>query len=160
MELLLISVLVIAMATAIWLAIHHAAYKAEHPYTKADIEGARKKSVSQSRATTLGKTAEQLAPLHPELFEKYSPSDFRFLGAAPFDFLVLDGLCKGDGVDVEIVFVEVKTGKTARLNANEKRVRAAVEAKRVSYEVFPMLGAADVSATPALEAAERRALSA
>jgi len=146
-------------AFATWLAVRHAAYKAGHPYTKTDIEGARKKSVSQSRATTLGKTGEQLAPLCPELLSKYNPGDFRFLGAAPYDYIVLDGLCHGDDVDVQIVFLEIKTGKNRRLNANEKRVRAAVEAKRVSYELFDMFGNVQTLA-PALEVVARSALEA
>ena len=42
------------------------------------------------------------------------------------------------------MFVEIKTGKTKRLNDNEKRVRAAIEAKRVSYKLLHMPGTVQV----------------
>jgi predicted Holliday junction resolvase-like endonuclease len=157
MAAVLIVALVVVALIAGWVAVKYAAYKAGHPYTKADIEGARKQSVSQSRSITLGKTQENLAPLFPEFLNQFNPNDARFLGA-PIDFIVFDGLCEGDDVEVrEVVFVEVKTGKTKRLNKNEQRVRAAIEGRRVSYQLLHMPNSIEVSAgngVPALDASE------
>lgn len=60
----------------------------------------------------------------------YDPGDSRFLGS-PVDFVVFAGLREGDEVE-EIVFVEVKTGKS-RLSRREQSVRRAVEEGRVSW---------------------------
>lgn len=89
---------------------------------------ARKQSVALSRATLYGKVGEQLAPLLPEF--PYDLEDARFLGA-PIDYIVFDGYAQGD--DVEVVFVEVKTGN-ARLSRGEKRIRDAVLDGRVRFE--------------------------
>ncbi len=73
---------------------------------------------------------EQMAPYLRKF--PYDPHDVRFIGN-PVDFVVFDGLSAGR--DVRIVFVEVKSGK-ARMNENERRIREAVEKKRVSFELF------------------------
>ena len=52
-----------------------------------------------------------------------------FLGN-PIDFIGFKGL-DGDG-EVEIKLIEVKTGNS-RLNKNQKRVKDAVESKRLSW---------------------------
>lgn len=144
MTAVLIVALVVVAVIAVWLAVRYVAYKASHPHTPADVEAARKDSVTKSRSITLGKTAEQFAPLFPEFFSQFNPNDARFLGA-PLDFIVFDGLCEGDDVDVrQIVFVEVKTGK-ANLNKRERRVRDAVEARRVTYQVLRLPGAIEIS---------------
>ena len=48
----------------------------------------------------------------------------------PIDFLGFKGL-DGKG-DVEIKFIEVKSGKS-KLNSNQRRVRDAVKAKRIEW---------------------------
>ncbi|NPA76374.1 MAG: hypothetical protein GXN93_01305 [Candidatus Diapherotrites archaeon] len=88
------------------------------------------RSLRQSYNVRRGQFVEQLAPYLQSF--PYDPKDVRFIGA-PVDFIVFDGLSAGRNVD--IVFVEVKSGK-AGLNANERRIRDAVENKRVRYEVF------------------------
>ena len=77
-----------------------------------------------------GRIVEQLAPYLKNF--PYNPQDARFIGN-PVDFIVFDGL--SEGKEVNIVFVEVKSGK-ANLNENERRIREAVEKKRVTYEIF------------------------
>lgn len=135
--------LVVVVGVAVWLAVKYASYKASHPHTTADVAAARRDSLTKSRSVTLGKTQEHLAPLFPEFLSKYHPSDARFLGM-PLDFIVFDGLCEGDDVVVrQVVFVEIKTGKSG-LSKREKRIREAVEAGRVSYEVIRLPGAVDV----------------
>ena len=60
----------------------------------------------------------------------YEPGDARFLGS-PVDFVVFAGLRETDEVS-EIVFVEVKTGRS-KLSRREQSVRQAVEEGRVSW---------------------------
>ena len=61
------------------------------------------------------------------------PKDIRFLGT-PIDLIAFKGL--NDSLeDIEIVFIEVKTGGSV-LSARERAVKKAVEQKRVSWRVF------------------------
>jgi len=91
----------------------------------------RKELLRQQRSTLKGQIAEQLAPWWPGF--PYQASDARFLGA-PIDLVVFDGL-SDDDADVSVVLVELKTGK-AKLSKNERRVKAAVKAKRVRFETI------------------------
>ena len=61
------------------------------------------------------------------------PKDIRFLGT-PIDLIAFKGL-NSSVEGVEIVFIEVKTGRSV-LSAREKAVKRAVEEKRVSWRVF------------------------
>lgn len=89
----------------------------------------RAEAIEASRRTLLGRVGEQLAPHLPGF--SYDPADARFLGA-PIDYVVFDGYAAGD--DVEVVLVEVKTGR-ARLSPGEERVREAIKKGRVRFEV-------------------------
>lgn len=95
-----------------------------------NIKRLQKKSVHQSRSTTLGFVQEKVAPLLPEF--PYHIKDLVFLGKW-VDYVVLDGLHAGDLH--EVVFVEIKTW-TSRLNANERAIKKAIDAWRVRYEVL------------------------
>ncbi len=90
----------------------------------------RLRSLSRSFDVKKGKIVEQLAPYLQSF--PYDPHDARFIGN-PVDFVVFDGL--NAGRDVSIVFVEVKSGK-ASLNENERRIREAIEKKRIKFEIF------------------------
>lgn len=92
-------------------------------YTRA----VRRDAVQRSEAVTLGKVYEQLVPFLPDF--AFNPKDVRFLGT-PVDFMVFDGLNEGDVR--RVVFVEVKTGN-AELSTRERRVREAIQAKRVEW---------------------------
>jgi predicted Holliday junction resolvase-like endonuclease len=96
----------------------------------------RKDAIARSGQVTLGKVTEHFAPYFADFVSKYNPRDARFLGT-PIDLIVFDGL--DDGNLRQIVFVEVKTGKSA-LSQREKQVRDALAEKRVSYEVFEKFG--------------------
>jgi predicted Holliday junction resolvase-like endonuclease len=87
----------------------------------------REDAVKKSQAVTLGKVTEHLIPYLPDF--AYNPRDVRFLGS-PIDLIVFDGLDGGDLGD--IVFIEVKTGDSD-LNSRERRVREAVQSKRVRW---------------------------
>ena len=95
----------------------------------------RKELARQQRSTLKGQIAEQLAPWWPGF--PYQASDARFLGA-PIDLVVFDGL-SDDAAEVSVVLVELKTGK-AKLSKNERRVKAAVQAKRVRFETIRLPG--------------------
>lgn len=130
--LVLILLLLAALLAVYFLARRIVRMKAEHDeeigYWLDEVEGARKDGAKRSRSVSLGKAVEHLVPFMPDF--PYDPGDSRFLGS-PVDFVVFAGLREGDEVE-EIVFVEVKTGKS-RLSRREQSVRRAVEEGRVFW---------------------------
>jgi predicted Holliday junction resolvase-like endonuclease len=100
------------------------------------IEEERADAVDTSRAVLKGKIAEQIAPLLPGFLAKYNAADARFIGS-PIDYLIFRNMSKGDDTEdpVDIVLLDVKTGK-AGLNAIQKKIEAAVAAKRISFDVL------------------------
>jgi len=88
-----------------------------------------KKSRERQRSAIKGQMAEQIAPLFKEF--GYNPKDARFMGS-PIDFVVFDGMSKGQ-ID-KIVFVEVKTGKGV-LSKIQRNIRGKVLHGRVEFEV-------------------------
>ncbi len=63
------------------------------------------------------------------------PLGWQTIGS-PIDMLVFDGLSDPEK-ELDIIILEIKTGRSA-LNKNERRVRDAVEAGRVTYEVYEL----------------------
>jgi predicted Holliday junction resolvase-like endonuclease len=95
----------------------------------------RQEAIQKSQAVTVGKITEHFVPYLPEF--EYNPKDARFLGS-PIDFVVFDGLDKGEVSS--IVFAEVKTG-SSMLNTRERQIRDAVQAGKVKWvEIRPRLG--------------------
>jgi predicted Holliday junction resolvase-like endonuclease len=88
----------------------------------------RDDALSRSHSVVAGKATEHLAPLLPGF--EFDPRDARFLGS-PVDFIVFDGLSEGEVH--EVVFVEIKTGPSAALTSRERRVREAVDGRRVRF---------------------------
>lgn len=82
----------------------------------------------RSTAIQRGKYTEQLAPFMPEF--PFNPRDCRFLGS-PVDLVVFSGLSDGDVR--EVVFVEIKTGKS-QLSKREKQIKAAIDAGAVRWQ--------------------------
>ena len=93
-----------------------------------DKKKLRKDAVKRSKAVINGQVAEQIAPFLPEF--PANPSDARFIGK-PVDFIVFSGLSENEKID-EILFVEVKTGKSL-LSEREKEVKKAIEKGNVRY---------------------------
>lgn len=98
---------------------------------KREIEGRikeiREEAIRQSRAVLGGQFSEQLAPYLPDF--PFSPTEVRFIGK-PIDFIVFKGM---DGKAItEVVFVEVKSGKSA-MNKNERRLRDAIKERKVRW---------------------------
>lgn len=93
-----------------------------------DKKKLRKDAVKRSKAVINGQVAEQIAPFLPDF--PANPSDARFVGK-PVDFIVFSGLSENEKID-EILFVEVKTGKSL-LSEREKEVKKAIEQRKVRY---------------------------
>lgn len=90
----------------------------------------RESAIKQSRSVLAGQFSEQLAPYLPDF--PFSPSEARFVGK-PVDFIVFKGL---DGKEPEeIVFVEVKSGKS-KMNNVEKKLKDVIEQKKVSWKEY------------------------
>jgi predicted Holliday junction resolvase-like endonuclease len=90
----------------------------------------RKESLERSRAVLTGQFSEHFAPFLPGF--EFNPVDCKFLGK-PVDFLVFKGLSKKE-ID-EVVFVEVKSGKS-NLSEIEKKLKKAIEEKRVRWKKY------------------------
>lgn len=93
------------------------------------LKEARREAIEKSRAVLGGKFTEQMAPYLPEF--KYDPTDARFIGS-PIDLVVFPGLATGE--PTEVVFIEVKTGKSSRLPSRERKVKELIEAGKVRWE--------------------------
>ena len=96
-----------------------------------EVPKIRKSAAQSSQAVTLGKSMEHIIPYFPEF--QYNPKDVRFLGS-PIDFVVFDGLSEGDLK--EVVFIEVKTGKTAKLPTREKQVKECILERNVDWQLL------------------------
>jgi predicted Holliday junction resolvase-like endonuclease len=92
------------------------------------IKEIRQRAIAGSRATTLGKTIERIAPMFSGF--GHHPGDVRPL-FEPLDFVIFDGLYAGEVTDV--VFLEFKTGN-AEMSETQKMIRRAVTQKRVHFE--------------------------
>ena len=108
---------------------------------KTTIKLERTSAVDTSRSSLKGKISEQMSPLFPEFYSKYEPSDARFLGS-PIDFVIFRNMSKFDKKTkdeenpIEVVLLDIKTGKYAGLNPLQKSIKKAVEEKRVSFDVI------------------------
>lgn len=96
----------------------------------------RKDAITRSVNTLLGRIGEEFAPLL--LADKYqvNPKDFRHLGS-PVDYIAFKGL-SDDNVDPEVIFIEVKSGKSTSLSERERKVRDAIRNGKVRYEVVSL----------------------
>jgi predicted Holliday junction resolvase-like endonuclease len=91
-------------------------------------------AVQRSLATILGRVGEELAPLI--IFANYGiePKDLRHIGS-PVDYIAFKGYSSNKRVE-EIIFFEIKTGKTAKLSDIEKSVRNVIASGKVRYVVI------------------------
>jgi predicted Holliday junction resolvase-like endonuclease len=142
---------VVALIAIGWLLVRYTAYRARFKFTDADVKAARDDSKTRSRSIISGKVQEHLAPVFPEFLAQFNPCDGRFLGS-PIDFLVFDGLDAGEA-DLRVVFVEVKTGK-GNMTTRGRRVRDAIKAGRVEYQLLRLPPGPDASELPALPSAQ------
>jgi len=106
-------------------------YEAKFQQWKAEEEERiRRDAIERSKATILGKVGEHLAPIL--LIANYGaePDEIRFLGS-PIDYIVFKGLSRGG--PCEILFVELKSGKTTTLTEREKTIKEAVDSHKVKW---------------------------
>ena len=92
------------------------------------LEEVVKSRLKQSRAVLGGLVSEQIAPFLPDF--PFDPGDCRFIGK-PVDFIVFKGM--NEQSISEVVFLEIKSGTSKTLNQQEKRLREAIQAGRVSW---------------------------
>ncbi|HIP96301.1 MAG TPA: hypothetical protein EYH32_03700 [Anaerolineae bacterium] len=95
----------------------------------------RRESAAQQRAILKGKIAEQVISLFPGF--PYNPADARFIGD-PIDYVIFSGssaVGSGHDGEIEVVLVDIKTG-TSQLNKRQRRIRDAIQAGRVRWEVL------------------------
>lgn len=94
----------------------------------------RETAIKSSRSTIRGQATEQLVPL-TGLFP-YSASDSHFFGS-PIDYLIFDGageVLDGNAKDiVNIVMLDVKCGKSARLTKLQQAIKRAISEGRVTW---------------------------
>jgi predicted Holliday junction resolvase-like endonuclease len=102
-------------------------------WTGGRLEKTVQARLKQSRAVLGGLVSEQLAPLLPGF--PYDAGDCRFVGK-PVDFIVFKGMNQKN--ISEVIFLEVKSGTAKTLSDQEKRLREAVLAGRVSWAEFDL----------------------
>ena len=108
-------------------------------WKKGELERAVKDSVNKSRSILRGKTTEQLVPLTEEFLKEFIPSDAKFLGS-PIDYVIFSGagsITDGEEKDIEIIFMDIKTGK-ARLTKVQRAIKKAVEEKRIRWKTLEL----------------------
>lgn len=108
-------------------------------WKKGELEKAVKDSVNKSRSILRGKTTEQLVPLTEEFLKEFVPSDAKFLGS-PIDYVIFSGagsITDGEEKDIEIIFMDIKTGK-ARLTKVQRAIKKAVEEKRIRWKTLEL----------------------
>ena len=122
-------VFLIGLIISYWIGYKFGAFKKDK-YWEAELPGHRKDAIMKSRAVLGGQFSEQLAPYLPDF--EYLPTECRFVGK-PIDFLVFKGMDKKE--IEEVVFVEVKSGKS-KLSQSEKKLKDAIEKKKVSWREY------------------------
>ncbi len=94
------------------------------------VKKAREDSVKRQRAIIKGDISEIIAPWSMTMVN--SVKELRFLGN-PIDFVGFKGLDSEE--DIEIKFIEVKSGKS-KLNKNQQKIRDAIKEKRIEWVEF------------------------
>ena len=100
-----------------------------------EAERIKRDAIERSSNVVLGRVAEQLAPLDFAVRLGINPKDARFIGS-PIDYIVFKGLY--DGSPEEILFIEVKAGRNARLSKREKEVKKLVDECRVRWVKYEL----------------------
>ncbi|MEX2017137.1 MAG: Holliday junction resolvase-like protein [Candidatus Pacearchaeota archaeon] len=129
MDVLTIILILILLAVAFWIGNSIGGLRRDRHWENL-LPGHRKDAVERSRAVLGGQFSEQIAPFLPGF--PYLPTECRFMGK-PVDLIVFKGLDEKK-ID-EVVFVEVKTGKS-KTSLVEKSLKEAVEKKKVRWEEY------------------------
>ncbi len=129
--LLIILLLLFKMGSQNKVQVEREAEKLFEKWKKKQVPSIREDAIKGSQAVTLGKSLEHLIPYFPDF--PYNPKDVRFLGS-PIDLIVFDGLSEGDLR--EVVFIEIKTGKSSRLPMREKQLKHCIQDRQVSWDLL------------------------
>ena len=109
-------------------------YEEELKQREEDLEKSKKLVTERATITTtavnIGKLLEKVLPTMDDF--RWALPDCRFLGD-PIDLVTFNGCCQNKIESIS--FIEVKSGK-ATLSKKQRRVRDAVQDKKVIYEVF------------------------
>lgn len=125
----LLIVFLIGLIIAFWIGQKFGSFRKHREWEK-NLPDYRKEAILKSRAVLGGQFSEQLAPYLPDF--RYSPTECRFIGK-PIDLICFKGM---DEKNIEeVVFVEVKSGKS-KLNSSEKKLKEAIEKKRIRFEEY------------------------
>ena len=120
---------VILLFVVIVLLIYILQMKKQLPIT---VSKAEKDAQERSRPIIKGLVAEQIVPFLEDF--KYNPADARFIGA-PIDYVIFDGYSdKSD--EITVVLADIKTGKRADLTSSQRKIRNAINEKRVKWETI------------------------
>lgn len=131
MDFIIISIAVLGFAFFLWIGYVIGRKIERSDWVQNRLEPVVKERIRSSRAVLGGQFSEQLAPYLPGF--SYSPTECRFIGK-PIDFIVFKGM---DRKEIEeIIFVEVKSGRSKAINRHERMLRQAVEDKRVRWEKY------------------------
>lgn len=99
----------------------------------------RDEILKRSRAVLKGRISEQIVPFLEQF--RYNPSDARFIGS-PIDYVIFDGYTELKDNKVErpitVVLADVKAGKSASLTREQRRIKKAIEEKRVKWETITL----------------------
>lgn len=127
MELLTIILIALVSAFFLWIGYKLGRIIENQVWKSSKLDKIVQQRLKTSRSVIGGQVSEQIAPFLPNF--PFKSSEIRFIGK-PIDFLVFKGM--DDKNIEEIVFVEVKTGKSS-LSNQEKKVKEAILQKKVSW---------------------------
>ena len=102
-------------------------------WKKQEEKKIREDAIQKSINTLLGKIGEEFSPVLLSNRFGVNLKDFRHLGT-PVDFIAFKGLSE-DTEEMEVIFLEIKSGETSGLIKRERRLRDAIAGKRVRYEL-------------------------
>lgn len=126
---IILTLFLIGLVVAYWIGHKTGRFKSDRHW-ELELPNYRKEAILKSRAVLGGQFSEQLSPFLPGF--EHLPTECRFIGK-PIDLLVFKGM---DDKDInEVVFVEVKSGKS-KLTSAEKKLKETIEKKRVKWEEY------------------------
>lgn len=112
--------------------------RAEKRFMELEAE-LRKRVADTQRAVVKGRIAEQIVPFLEQF--NYNPSDARFIGS-PIDYVIFEGYteCKDNNEErpITVVLADIKTGKRGSLTREQRRIKQAIEEKRVKWETITL----------------------
>lgn len=79
----------------------------------------------------IGNVTQHIAPYLPDF--EYNPNDVRFIGH-PVDLIIFNGM--SEGCLQSIIFAEVKTGRSAKLEPRQRQIRDIIKAGKIGWDVI------------------------